>query len=689
MGHDSPKPAGPFPPKGPDDWRAKVEADLKGASVATLATERLDGIEQRALYTRDDAIEGARLGVPGLRPFIRGSQVNGGWIVRQEYDDPRIEVSHDAIVADLQSGVEALWLRLAPQWGIRVLTVDDLDRLLNGVDLARVSVCLEARVDAFQVASSFAALARRRDIPLARLAGGYGLDPLGTLAATGALEGGIAARFRELSELAYWANAHTPSMRAVLVSSRPYHDAGATDVQELAWTLATAAEYLRQLFQAGLEIDQAAKQLYFCFPVSGDFFGQIAKLRAARLLWGKAVIAAGGTEEAAAMHMHASTSRFNKSDRDPWVNMLRATAEVAGAVIAGANSVASAPFDEPVGPSDAFARRVARNTQTVLRDESHLGQVIDPAGGSWFIEQLTDALARKAWSAFQEIERAGGFAQVLRRGTVANELGAIGEHEKALIGHRRIRLVGVNEFANLAERPLDRAPVNEEQLEETLQQSLEGLEHAQHRERFVSLAEVARDHDAKPGSLVDVCIDAVDAGIDHMSLGAVLRHGRPDLHIEPCRAWHAAGPWQALRDESDHIAEERGRRPSALMANLGSLSSHIARSTGTRNLLAAAGIEAIDTESFETAEAAATRWKETEADLAVICGSDATYETMLGEAVDALKAAGCDLLYVSGRLGDKEAELQSAGVVGFLFEGADALSLMEAVHEAVRNTQDE
>ena len=192
-----------------------------------------------------------------------------------------------------------------------------------------------------------------------------------------------------------------------------------------------------------------------------------------------------------------------------------------------------------------------------------------------------------------------------------------------------------------------------------------------------------------PGSLVDVCIDAVDAGIDHMSLGAVLRHGRPDLHIEPCRAWHAAGPWQALRDESDHIAEERGRRPSALMANLGSLSSHIARSTWTRNLLAAAGIEAIDTESFETAEAAATRWKETEADLAVICGSDATYETMLGEAVDALKAAGCDLLYVSGRLGDKEAELQSAGVVGFLFEGADALSLMEAVHEAVRNTQDE
>lgn len=678
-----------FPPKSLSDWRAAVEKDLKGTPIDSLATTRLDGIVQRPLYGRDDAVDSARLGVPGLRPFTRGGRATGGWLARQEYDDPRADESRSAITEDLARGVEALWLRLGPRWGTRVLTVADLDQLLSGVDLAAVSVCFEARTDAFGVAASCVALARQRDVPLDVLSGGFGLDPLGTLAATGALSGGLESRLRELADLAVWSGGHTPGMRTALISSRPYHEAGATDVQELAWSLATATDYLRCLIGAGCSLDEAAKQCYFSFPISGDFFGQIAKLRAARLLWGKLITAAGGDEAGAAMELHASTSRFNKAASDPWVNILRATAEVSAAVIGGAQSIACAPFDEPAGCPDAFGRRVARNTQTVLREESHLSRVIDPAGGSWFIERLTLDLAREAWSTFQAIEGQGGFSSVLRRGQVANAIDAVCARRRASIADRGTPLVGVNVFANVEEVVLDRPQPTDRDLEEALQESFEALEHETHRERFLSLAESVRNIDAPAGRLFEATIEAVSEGVDIISVGGVLRHGRPDLHIEPARAWRAGDPWQALRDAADSLTTELGHRPVALLANLGPLSSHIARSTWVQNLLAAAGVTTMHDESFDTVDAAVARYKAAKPELVVVCGSEAVYETMLTDAVKAIKAAGCPLVYVAGRPGAREAELRAEGVTDFFFAGADALSLMEALHEALGGPRDQ
>lgn len=683
MGQDSLNIAGLFPGKSADDWRARVEKDLKGEAPSSLKTTTLDGIERSPLYTRDDAVQGSQLGFPGLAPFIRGATAANDWKIRQEYDDPRLEVSRAAIAEDLSRGVEALWLRLAPQWGIRVLTVDELDTLLADVDLEEVSVCLEAGHDAFQIAAAFVSLAKRRKCKLKQLRGGFGVDPFGTLASTGAAPGGLNAKMDELADLARWADKNAPSMRSALVSARPYEEAGATDGQQLGWALATSAEYLRRLLEGGLGLDRALRQFYFSLPISGDFFSQVAKLRAARLLWTKLVAASGGDLAGLPLRIHAATSRFNKTDRDPWVNMIRCTSEVTAAVLGGAQSIAVIPFDESIGASDAFARRVARNTQSVLREESHLGRVADPTGGSWYVEQLTDALARRAWSIFQDIEGQGGFARALRRGAIANALSEVSGERRAGVASRRTPIVGVSEFANVEEKAIERHGATPEELEEALQDSFAQLDHTQHRKRFLALAETVHNVEAKPGVLFQECVDAATEGVDLLSLSAVLRHGLADLHIEPARHWRLADSWEALRAGADEQLADRGHRPTALLVNLGPLPSHIARSTWTKNVLAAAGISVIDPDGFAEVYDAVDNWNSSEADLAVICGSDATYRNMLEGTVVALRSEGCDLLYVAGKLGDKEAALRAAGVIDFLYAGQDLVSVMEMLNEVL------
>ncbi|MFW2388501.1 MAG: methylmalonyl-CoA mutase subunit beta, partial [Polyangiales bacterium] len=406
----------PFPPVTKSEWVAKVEADLKGASFDGLRSAAPGGPALEPLYTAEDADGLKAPGLPGLFPFLRGAAPLGGWLIRQEYDDPRPAVCKEMIRQDLERGVEAIWLRLGPRRGCRVLTIDELDELLSAVDLGSTSICVDGGSDALAIASGLLAVAQRRGVPFQQLDGGLGFDPVCSLASEGAVQGGLQARFAEMADLAAWCSSNAPDLRAVDVSSAPYDSGGAGVAQELAYTTATALEYLRKLTDAGLSVDAAASQIRFSYAVSSDFFTQVAKLRAARLLWAKVVHTAGGQPASAAMQLHCRTSRFTKTQRDPWVNMLRATAECTAAVFGGAQSVATVPFDAAIGSADELARRVARNTQIVLREESHLGKVADPAGGSWFVERLTDDLARAAWEELRSIEAAGGVVSALGSG---------------------------------------------------------------------------------------------------------------------------------------------------------------------------------------------------------------------------------------------------------------------------------
>ncbi|MGJ6961990.1 methylmalonyl-CoA mutase family protein [Streptosporangium sp. G11] len=450
--------AAEFPPVTRDRWRELALGVLRKSGVETgspeeaLASTTHDGVTIAPIYDASD-LPGDP-GLPGAAPYVRGSRPEGGWEVRQRHEVPDPE----AILADLENGVTSLWLALDPE---------DLPRALERVHLDMISVTLDAGKRTREAAEALLALAGERGASApsrdtAEVSGTSGASGgPGTL--TGNLGADTLADARTAIELARRCAEDHPGLRAVVVDATPYHDAGGGDAEELGCSVAAGVAALRTLTGAGLTMEQAFGQLEFRYAATADQFLTIAKLRAARRLWARVAEVCGVSGVSgvsgvpgAAQRQHAVTSSAMMTARDPWVNMLRTTLACFAAGTGGADAVTVQPFDTRLGLPDAFARRIARNTQSLLVEEAGVARVIDPAGGSFYVERLTEDLAVKAWEWFQEIERAGGMADALASGLVSGRLAATWERRSAAIAGRRDPITGVSEFPDLAERPLSR-----------------------------------------------------------------------------------------------------------------------------------------------------------------------------------------------------------------------------------------
>ncbi|MEU9105223.1 methylmalonyl-CoA mutase family protein [Streptomyces xanthophaeus] len=450
--------AAEFPDATHEQWQRLVEGVLRksGKEVSgeaaedALSTTLEDGLTTRPLYTAPEAA--ADTGFPGFAPFVRGGRAEGnaaeGWDVRQRHlgSDP-VRVN-EAVLTDLENGVTSLWLTL----GRDGIPFDGLARALEGVYLDLAPVSLDAGAEYAEAARALLALYAEREVAPEAARGCLGADPLGHEARTGEQLG-----LDDAVELARTAAAGYPGIRALAVDALPYHEAGGSAAEELGLSLATGVAYLRALTEAGIGTEAALGQLEFRYAATADQFLTIAKLRAARRLWAR-VAEACGAPEAGAQRQHAVTSPVMMTRRDPWVNMLRTTVACMAAGVAGADSVTVLTFDHELGLPDAFARRIARNTSTILLEESHLARVIDPAGGSYYVERLTDELAHAAWEFFRTVEKAGGLAAALRSGLVADRLAATWAARSKKLAKRREPITGVSEFPLLAEKPVVREP---------------------------------------------------------------------------------------------------------------------------------------------------------------------------------------------------------------------------------------
>ncbi|MFD9239724.1 methylmalonyl-CoA mutase small subunit [[Kitasatospora] papulosa] len=450
-------PAAEFTDPSHDQWQSLVEGvlrrsgkDVEGAAAEeALSTSIEDGLTVRPLYTSADASPDP--GLPGFAPFTRGSRAAGnttdGWDVRQRHELADPVRLNEALLGDLENGVTSLWLAVGGPGGV---PVQGLARALEGVHLDLAPLVLDAGADPGPAARELLGLYEARGLAKEAARGSLGVDPLGQAARTGAEpELGTAVDWALLCARAY------PGLRALAVDALPYHDAGGSAAEELALSLATGVAYLRELTAAGLSVEEACAQLEFRYAATADQFLTIAKLRAARRLWAR-VAEVCGAPDAGAQRQHAVTSSVMMTRRDPWVNMLRTTLACLGAGVGGAESVTVLPFDHALGLPDAFALRIARNTSTILMEESHLARVTDPAGGSWYVERLTDELASSAWAFFQEIERAGGQAGALRSGMVQERLAATWAARSKDLARRKEPVTGVSEFPALDERPVER-----------------------------------------------------------------------------------------------------------------------------------------------------------------------------------------------------------------------------------------
>lgn len=578
--------AAEFPDATHEQWQRLVEGVLRksGKEVSgeaaedALSTKLEDGLTTRPLYTAPETAPDT--GFPGFAPFVRGGRAEGnaasGWDVRQRIAGTDPVRVNDAALADLENGTTSLWLAV----GDAGLPADGLGRALDGVYLDLAPVSLDPGAQFAEAARALLALYTERGVSPEAARASLGADPLGHEARSGeALDlAGAAALARETA--AAW-----PHVRALTVDALPYHEAGGSAAEELGLSLATGVAYLRALTEAGLDAEAAFGQLEFRYSATADQFLTIAKLRAARRLWAR-IAEACGAPRAGAQRQHAVTSPVMMTRRDPWVNMLRTTVACMAAGVGGADSVTVLPFDQELGLPDAFARRVSRNTSTILLEESHLARVIDPAGGSYYVERLTDELAHAAWEFFQTVEKAGGQAAALRSGLVAERLAATWAERSKKLARRREPITGVSEFPLLSEKPVVREPAPAP--------LTGGLPRVRRDEAYEALRARSDAHLATTGARPTVFLAALGPAAAHTGRatfasnlfqagGITPVHDPVSVTPETAAAAYAASgaDGMAVLCSSDALYEEQAEAVAAALRSAGATTVFLAGKPGT------------------------------------------------------------------------------------------------------------
>ena len=686
--------AGGFPVHSYEDWRAAAEATLRGAPFEKkLVTRTHEGIAVQPVYgPSGPPADGA--GLPGAAPFTRGGTADGGWTIQQQYAYPEPAANAAAMATDLGRGVQAVWLELdaacrsgrdhnqqpelglAGRGGVMIASLGELQAALEPVELASVPVALDAGASALPVAALLVTTAGTAGVEPGTLRGSLGMDPLAALAADGGLPCSVGASLDQLSDLAAWCSTEAPGLRAAHVSTLPHQGAGASAAQELGVALATGVAYLRAMVGHGLSVDRAAGQLRFVFGLRADLFMEVAKLRAARALWSRVVTACGGSPEAGRMVVHARTSPADRTVRDPWVNLLRSTTECFAAAVGGADSVHVGTFEEAIGLPDDFSRRIAANTQLLLREESHIDAVADPAGGSWYVEALTDELVVAGWAELQAIEAAGGVAEALTSGWLAERIAGVAAGRARAVAKRKDPVTGVSEFPFIHEAPVERDAPELDDLADLAGCTLEAWR-ADHP--MVSLEEL-KAAAVGQGLATRAALLAAANGATVGAMSGALRRDSEPARCAALPALRQAEPYEALRDASDAYTATHGHRPRVFLANLGPIPKHRVRALWSGNFLGAGGFEVLGNDGFASAEdaaaACAVAVKEQGAIAAIICGSDPVYPDMIPALAPALRDAGAQRVLLAGRPGAHQVAYEQAGVDAFIFLGCDVLGVL-------------
>jgi methylmalonyl-CoA mutase len=599
-----------------DAWMALVGKALKGGDFEKkLVGRTYDGIQIAPLYGRDGARKEAGAAERGAGRVRDGL----AWDIRQCATGADPAAVNANLLEDLDGGASGITLRMAApgQAGLAVDAVA-IARALDGVRLDwGVSVALEAggAYDGAGEALLAALAATGRDATQCTLA--LNADPLGALARAGGLPRDGAQSMAAVARL-FDLTASLPKVRAGLVDGRPYHHAGASEAQELACMASTLVAYLRALETAGHAPSTTFARMAFTLSADAQIFPTIAKLRAARRLIARIAEASGAGASGQAVHLSVETSGRMMAGRDAYTNLLRTTVACAAAAMGGADAITVLPFSWVLGQPDALARRMARNTQIVLMEESSLGRVADPAGGSWYVEQLTDALALKAWALFQEIEGKGGMFAALQSGHVQAIIAKTAAERARNLSTGREELIGIANFPDLKE-----------------------------------------------------------AGFKVEPYPAAGESDEFAITAEPLPLRRLAAPFEALRDAADAYAARTKKPPRIFLANLGTIPEFGARATFAQNFFAAGGIEALSNDGYTNTADVGLAFAESGATVACLCSSDANYALQAEAAAQALKAVGAQHVYLAGRPpsekdGDKLEVFRAAGIGSYIFAGCDA-----------------
>jgi methylmalonyl-CoA mutase len=601
----------------------------------------------------------------------------GHWRVSQRVDHPDPAKANELALLDLEGGADALTLvtHKAPAargFGVQINSVEDLDRALDGVMLDLIHLRMDAGGHGRQMAALVLALAGRRGHKLSDLSLDLGLDPIGAMTAQGRMSASWDAVAQRMGDTLGHLFAQGFSGRAFLADGRVYHEAGASEAQELAAVLATGLGYVRALEAEGHSLDVARQALSFLLVADADEFLTVAKLRALRRLWARVEQACG--LEPRPIRLHAETAWRMTTRRDPWVNLLRTTIAAFSAGIGGADAITALPFTAALGLPDAFARRVARNTQLVLLDEANLARVADPAAGAGGFEALTDALCEKAWGLFQEIEHEGGILESLRGNKLQARIAAVRAQRDKAVATRREPITGTSEFPNIGEADVTvLLPMPEPRESNSTAPAPSSAPAAE--KSFSSLVQMAGQS-------------------AHLPQLAGTAAGPAPIAIAPLPSTRTAESFERLRDLSDAYLAKTGARPKVFLANLGPIAAFTTRATFAKNFFEAGGIKAVMNEGFPSLHALTAAFAASDTQIACICSSDEVYfgpaeaagtpnETTVEEAARAIERTGGTVIYMAGRPIMREEALRSAGIREFIYVGCDLPAILAGIYSAL------
>ena len=621
-----------FPPVTTATWEEQINIDLKGKEYEkSLVWKTNEGFSVRPYY-RAESIEGLDFpeSSPGEFPFVRGKSRSGNpWLVRQDIVVGDLAEANLKALDVLNKGVTSLGFVFK---SCQQVTVADLKILLRDIRLEAVELNFINSCKSKEFFETLLALMIEWKADPASLHLSINFDPIGKFVLRGKFCKGEAEVFEKVKTMVEWGDKF-PHLHLIAVNGTSFNNAGASIVQELGFSLAIGAEYMTRLTDLGVDAALAAKKIRFNFGVGGNYFMELAKLRAARLLWANIVKAyhpvcvceeSTGDGEfcacAAKLYAHCETSIWNKTIYDPYVNLLRTQTEAMSAILGGADSLTVLPFDSIYEQPTAFAERLARNQQALLKEEVHLDKIADPAAGSYYIETLTASIAEQAWKLFLEVQEKGGFLAAFRDGFVQTQVKEMAEKRSKAIASRRENILGVNQFPNI-----------NEQLE--------------------------------PG--LDPAIFEVT---DQTAEGA---------EVETLKLFRGARQLEAIRYATDLFAAKNGR-PTVCMLPVGNLAMRKARAQFACNFFAAAGYKVIDHNGFESVGEGVQNVMEAKADIVVLCSSDEEYATLAPELFGRIH--GRTVLVIAGAPACTE-ELKQLGIQNFISVKTNLLEALTAYNK--------
>ena len=609
-----------FPPVSSEDWKAKIVADLKGADFdRKLVWRTNEGFSVQPYYRQEDLATVDYLDtLPGEFPFVRGNKTNDNdWYVRQNIVVNDFAEANKKALDVLMKGVTSLGFVFNE---CNNVTKDDMAVLLKDICLESIEVNFVAKCYTAKIAEAFADYVLAGKWDLKNVVASVACDPFGNYLVYGRMKNGVEGSVAQAKQLIE-KSAELPKYRVIAVNAKNFAAAGASAVQELAFALAQGAEYLTALTEAGVETKLVSKNMKFNFSVSANYFMEIAKFRAGRMLWAQ-IVKAYGVEcnGCCKMNVYAETGTWNKTVYDPYVNMLRTQTEAMSAALGGVDSIAVLPFNAIYEDTTVFSDRIARNQQLLLKEESHFDKIVDPGAGSYYIEELTASIAEEAWKLFLTVQEKGGFLAAAKEGFIQTEIKAMAQKREMNIATRRENVLGTNQFPNFTEK-----------LEKDLDEAVFG-----------------------PTDLT-----------------------AEDAEIETLKPYRGAMAFEKLRVATDKFAKAN-KRPLAFMLTIGSLAFRKARAQFACNFFAVAGYEVKDNNGFATVEEGIAAAKAAGADIVVICSSDDEYATLAPAAFDAMKGEG--IFVVAGAPACMD-DLKAKGIENFIHVKSNVLEDLKAYNE--------